>query len=111
MSNYNNYGSTTRIYPLPVDILFFIYINDWPNCLSFWQPRMYVDDTHITYASTDVHSLQSSNIHKWLLCNKLLKLTLINSEYDYTKFMLIGSRQKLSTLSESFELSIDNFGL
>ena len=69
---------------------------------------MYVDDTHITHASTDVHSLQSSNIHKWLLCNKL---TLIYSEYDYTKFMLIGSRQKLSTLSESFELSIDNFGL
>ena len=43
-----------------------------------------------------------SNIHKWLLCNKLT----LNS--TKTEFMLIGSRQKLSTLSESLELSIDN---
>ena len=69
---------------------------------------MYADDTHITYASADLHSMQSSlnrdlgNIHKWLLCNKLT----LNS--TKTEFMLIGSRQKLSTLSESLELSIDN---
>ena len=89
-------------------LLFFIYINDLPNCLSFCQPRMYADDTHITYASAYLHSMQSSlnrdlsNIHKWLLCNKLT----LNS--TKTEFMLIGSRQKLSTLSESLELSIDN---
>ena len=51
-------------------LLFFIYINDLPNCLSFCQPRMFADDTHITYASADLHSMQSSlnrdfsNIHK-----------------------------------------------
>ena len=43
-----------------------------------------------------------SNIHKWLFCNKL---TLNTTE---TEFMLIGFRQKLRTLSESLELSIDN---
>ena len=69
---------------------------------------MYADDTHITYSSADLHSMQSSpsrdlsNIHKWLLCNKLTLNT------TKTEFMLIGSRQKLSTLSESLELSIDN---
>ena len=89
-------------------LLFFIYINDLPNCLSFCQSRMYADDTHITYASADLHSMQSSlnhdlsNIHKWLLYNKLT----LNS--TKTEFMLIGSRQKLSTLSESLVLSIDN---
>ena len=68
---------------------------------------MYADDTHITYASADLHSMQSSlnrdlsNIHKWLLCNKLT----LNS--TKTEFMLIGSRQKLSTLSEFLELSVD----
>ena len=92
-------------------LLFLIYINDLPNCLSFCQPRMYADDTHITYASADLHSMQSSlnrdlsNIHKWLLCNKLT----LNS--TKTEFMLIGSRQKLSTLSESLELSIDNIAI
>ena len=57
-------------------LLLLIYINDLPNCLSFCQPRMYAEDTHITYAGADLHSMQSSlnrdlsNIHKWLLCNK-----------------------------------------
>ena len=41
-------------------LLFLIYIDDLPNCLSFCQPRMYADDTHITYASADLHSMQSS---------------------------------------------------
>ena len=42
-----------------------------------------------------------SNIHKWLLCNKLALNT------TKTEFILIVSRQKLSTLSESLELSTD----
>ena len=93
---------------IPGPLLFLMYINDLPNCLSFCQPRMYADDTHITYASADLHSMQSSlnrdlsNVHKWLLCNKLT----LNS--TKTEFMLIDSRQKLITLSESLELSIDN---
>lgn len=72
---------------------------------------MYADDTHITYASTDLHSIQTSltcdlnNIHKWLLCNKLT----LNS--TKTELMLIGSRLKLSTLPESLELSIDNVSI
>ena len=106
-SNYNNYRSTTRIYPLSIDILFLIYINDWPNCLSFWQPRMYVDNTHITYASTDAHSLQSSNIlniHKWLLCNKL---TLIYSEYPA---QLIERNRTKNQSNPIVRLEFDWFG-
>ena len=60
-------------------LLFLIHINDLPNCLPFCQPKMYADDTHITYPSAELHSMQNrdlSNIHKWLLCNKLtLKTT------------------------------------
>ena len=39
-------------------LLFLIYINDLPNCLNSCQPRMYADDTHITYAGIDVNSIQ-----------------------------------------------------
>ena len=59
-------------------LLFLIYINDLPNCLSVCQPRMLADDTHITYARADLHSIQSSpnrdlsEIHKWFPCNKLI---------------------------------------
>ena len=78
--------------------LFLIYIND---CLTLCQPRMYADDTHITYASIDVnHDLD--NLNKWLISNKLT----LNSAK--TEFMLNGSRQKLSTLSNPLELLIDN---
>ena len=69
---------------------------------------MYADDTHITYAGVDVNSIQLTlshdldNLNKWLISNKL---TLNTSK---TEFMLIGSRQKLSTLSNPLELSINN---
>ena len=88
--------------------LFLIYINDLPNCLSFSVPRMYADDTHITYAGSDLHLIQSSLSHdleklsKWLVCNRLT----LNA--TKTEFMVIGSRQRLSTLSDTLELSIDN---
>ena len=42
------------------------------------------------------------NLNKWLISNKL---TLNTAK---TKFMFIGSRQKLNTLSNPLELLIDN---
>ena len=35
-----------------------LYINDLPNCLMHSQPRMYADDTSITYASNDVEEIE-----------------------------------------------------
>ena len=75
-------------------------------CLSFRIPRMYADDTYITYAGSDLHLIQSSLSHdleklrKWLVSNRLT-LNATNTE-----FMLIGSRQRLSTLSDTLELSM-----
>ena len=69
---------------------------------------MYADDTHITYADVDVNSIQLNLNHdlgklkKWLTSNKLTLNT------ANTEFTLIGSRQKLSTLSSKPQLSIDN---
>ena len=78
-------------------VLFYLisYINDLPNCLSFSIPRMNADDTHITYAGSDLHLTQSSLSHdlekliKWLVSNRLT----LNA--TKTEFMLIGSRQKI----------------
>ena len=46
-------------------LLFLIYINDLPNCLTSCQPRMYADDTssYITYADVDVNSIQLNLNH------------------------------------------------
>ena len=78
-------------------LLFVIYINDLPNCLTSCQPTMYADDTHFAYADVDVNSIQLNlnhdlaigNPNKWLISNKL---TLNNAK---TEFMLIRSRPKL----------------
>ena len=60
---------------------------------------MYADDTHLTYADKDICSNEASlnrdlsNINRWLIANKLtLNMT-------KTEFMLLGSRQKLNSLS------------
>ena len=69
---------------------------------------MYADDIHITYADVDVNSTQLNLNHDLGNLNKLPisnKLTLNTAK---TEFMLIGSKQKLSTLSSQPELSIDN---
>ena len=76
-------------------LLFLIYRNDLPYCLSFNVPKMYADDTHITYAGSDLHLIQSSPSHdleklsKWLVCNRLT----LNA--TKTEFTLIGSRQRI----------------
>jgi len=55
-----------------------------------------------------LHLIQSSLSHhleklsKWLVSNRLT----LNA--TKTEFMLIGSRQRLSTLSDTLELSIEN---
>ena len=89
-------------------LLFLIYINDLPNCLSISKPRMYADDTHLTFASNCVDTIivvlnrDLAKVNEWLVANKL---TLNASK---TEFMLIGSRQRLSTFDKSPSLSIDD---
>ena len=88
-------------------LIYIIYIYDLPNCLSSCQPWIYADDTHITYAGADLSSIQTnlnhdlSNLNKWLTSNKRT----LNA--TKTEFMLIGSRQRLSTLPDTLELSIN----
>ena len=88
-------------------LLFLLYINDLPNCLTNSYPRMCADHTHLTYADKNANIIQSClnedllNISKWLIANKLtLNMT-------KTELMLIGSRQKLNTLTASPVLNIN----
>ena len=68
---------------------------------------MYADDTHLTYASANVENIESylnqdlENIYSWLRANRL---TLNMAK---TEFMLIGSRQRQSSLTVSPTLTIN----
>ena len=54
-----------------------LYINDLPNCLQHSQPRMYADDTSITFVGSDVDEMNNcinldlERIRVWLAANKL----------------------------------------
>ena len=88
-------------------VLFIIYINDLPNCLSNSEPRMYADDTHITFASNNIQNINNvfnedlARVEKWLTANKL------TFNASKTEFMLIGSWQRLSTIHNPPSLMID----
>ena len=87
-------------------LLFILYINDPPNCLSNSVARLYADDTHLSFASTNIETTNDvmnhdlSNVNTWLTANKL---TLNSSK---TEFMLIGSWQRLGTYDTSPKLTI-----
>ena len=69
-------------------LMFLVFINDLPNCnLSDSQPRMYADDTNLTYAGNDIYALESKlnqdleNVNEWLISNKLT-LNMTKTEYS-----------------------------
>ena len=90
-------------------LLFLLYINDLPNCLRHSQPRMYADDTSITFVGSDVDEMNNcinldlERIRVWLAANKL---TLNMSK---TEFLLIGSKQRLVNPTAKTTASINQF--
>ena len=58
-------------------LLFLIYVNDLPNCLSFSSASLFADDTNLTTRGISVEVVQSrlnedmEKVHRWLLANKL----------------------------------------
>jgi hypothetical protein len=79
-------------------LLFLLYINDLPNCLTPSSASMFADDTNISTNGKTNDELQErinvdlENVHQWLLANKLT----LNK--DKTEYMIIGSRQRISNL-------------
>ena len=57
--------------------LYLIYVNDLPNCLNVGTPRMYADDTNVTFSAATIPDLESQinrdlkYIDRWLKANKL----------------------------------------
>ena len=89
-------------------LLFLIYINDLPNCLNAGFPRMYADDTNVTFSAPTIPDLESQinselkHIYLWLKANKL------SLNVAKTEFMIIGSRQKLQSLNDyTININVD----
>lgn len=84
-------------------LLFLIYINDLVHALKHCSITMYADDTTLYVHSTSLRDIQCklqddmNSLKEWLDVNKLKLNT------DKTKFMLIGTPQKLSNISSAEE--------
>ena len=67
-------------------ILFLIYINDLPNCLNHATPRMFADDTSISYSASTTSELQNvinselKKLNSWLITNRL-SLNTVKTEF------------------------------
>ena len=91
--------------------MFLIYINDLPNCLTHSIGRSFADDTNLTFSAVDLSILQTemsndlNRIFNWLSSNKLT-LNILK-----TDFMVIGSRQRIATLSGNISLSVNGLTL
>ena len=90
-------------------LLFLIYINDLPSCLSVGSPRMFADDTNITFVAGTTSELESlisielQNLNQWLQANRL------SLNIAKTEFMIISSRQKqLTNTNNHINIKIEN---
>ena len=76
-------------------LLFLVYINDLPNCLNEGFPRMFADDTNISFINLEnLINFELQSLNRWLLANKL------SLNIAKTEFMVIGSRQRLATFDD-----------
>ena len=89
-------------------LLFLIYINDLPNCKLVAKTRLYADDSNLTFSAKNVIEVQElinkdlQKVHVWLRANKL---TLNVSK---TKYMLMGTRQKISSIPSEPVIKINS---
>ena len=89
-------------------LLFLIYMNDLPNCLTHSRARMFADNTHLTYSSNNINDINSYfnedllNVSKWVSANKL---TLNQTK---TGIMSIGSHQRISSFNSEPVLALNN---
>ena len=89
-------------------LLFLIYINDLPSSLQNSKPRMFADDTSLTFKAETIHELEHQanqdleNINQWLIANKLF------ANLTKTEYMIIASDNRLSNLIQSPKFYLDN---
>ena len=92
-------------------LLFLIYINDLTTIADYATVRMYADDTNMTFTACSIPELQHDMnvdlqfLQNWLIANRL------TSNVLKTEFMLIGSRQRMATLTQELDLSINGISL
>ena len=80
--------------------LFLIYINDLPNCLNAGAPRIYADDTNVTFSAATIPDLEYQINSDLKYIDRWLKAQKLSLNVAKMEFMFISSRQKLQSLND-----------
>ena len=92
-------------------LLFLIYINDLTTIADYATVRMSADDTDMTFTACSIPELQHDMnidlqfLQNWLIANRLTLNVL------KTEFMLVESRQRVATLAQELNLSLNGISL
>ena len=87
-------------------LLFLIYIYDLTTIADYATVRMYADDNNMTFTACSIPELQHDMnidlqfLQNWLIANRLTLIVL------KTEFMLVGSRQRVATLTQELGINI-----
>ena len=80
----------------------------FPNSLTSASPRIFADDTNITFAASKMIDLENAvnlelrNLQRWLITNRL------SLNIAKTEFMVIGSNQRIQALpNKQIDIEID----
>ena len=91
-------------------LLFTLYINDLPDYLKHCDITLYADDTVLFISDKSLHKVKSymnSDLEK---LNNWLKLNRLTLSISKSKFMIIGSSQRLNKI-DSISFKVNNMDL
>ena len=91
-------------------LLFTLYINDLSDYLEHCDVTLYADDTVLFISDKSLHNIKSHMNSDLEKLNNWLKLNHLTLSISKSKFMIIGSSQRLNKI-DSISFKVDNMDL
>ena len=91
-------------------LLFTLYINDLLDYLEHCDVTLYADDTVLFISDKSLHNIKSHMNSDLEKLNNWLKLNYLTLSISKSKFMIIGSSQRLNKI-DSISFKVDNMDL
>ena len=88
-------------------LLFIIYVNDLPNVVKNGKICMYADDTNLSTKVNKVSDISDQLIPEFTNILNWLKENRLSLNFIKTKFMLIGSIQKIQPLNNLIAIRVN----
>ena len=92
-------------------LLFIIYVNDFPHCLSRSSPNMYKDDTTVTYSANDIETLCDDLNEELTNNSERMRSNKFSLNASKSEFLIVGYKRQLNGIKEPVQSMIDEDSL